>query len=72
MVRELTKRCDSIGGRVNTVSETYAREILDPYFSYGLDKILTVEQGKLRGILNGIDVDKFNPKTDPMIPVNST
>lgn len=66
----LLKGAIQLADRVNTVSETYAREILDPYFSYGLDKILTVEQGKLRGILNGIDVDKFNPKTDPMIPVN--
>ncbi len=66
----LLKGAIQLANRVNTVSETYAREILDPYFSYGLDKILTVEQGKLRGILNGIDVDKFNPKTDPMIPVN--
>ena len=66
----LLKGAIQLADRVNTVSETYAREILDPYFSYGLDKILTVEQGKLRGILNGIDVGKFNPKTDPMIPVN--
>ena len=66
----LLKGAIQLADRVNTVSETYAREILDPYFSYGLDKILTVEQGKLRGIINGIDVDKFNPKTDPMIPVN--
>ncbi len=66
----LLKGAIQLADRVNTVSETYAREILDPYFSYGLDKILTVEQGKLRGILNGIDVNKFNPKTDPMIPVN--
>ena len=66
----LLKGAIQLANRINTVSETYAREILDPYFSYGLDKILTVEQGKLRGIINGIDVDKFNPKTDPMIPVN--
>ena len=66
----LLKGAIQLADRINTVSETYAREILDPYFSYGLDKILNVEQGKLRGILNGIDVDKFNPKTDPMIPVN--
>ena len=66
----LLKGAIQLADRINTVSETYAREILDPYFSYGLDKILTVEQGKLRGILNGIDVDKFNPKTDPIIPMN--
>ena len=66
----LLKGAIQLADRVNTVSETYAREILDPYFSYGLDKILNVEQGKLRGILNGIDIVKFNPKTDSVIPVN--
>lgn len=66
----LLKGAIQLADRVNTVSETYAHEILDPYFSYGLDKILNVEQGKLKGILNGIDTDKFNPKTDPIIPVN--
>ena len=66
----LLKGAIQLADRINTVSETYAREILDPYFSYGLDKILIVEQGKLKGILNGIDIEKFNPKTDPIIPVN--
>ena len=66
----LLKGAIQLADRINTVSETYAREILDPYFSYGLDKILIVEQGKLKGILNGIDNEKFNPKTDPIIPVN--
>ena len=31
---------------------------------------MIVEQGKLKGILNGIDIEKFNPKTDPIIPIN--
>ena len=66
----LLKGAIQLADRINTVSETYAREILDPYFSYGLDKILIVEQGKLKGILNGIDIEKFNPKTDPIIPIN--
>ena len=66
----LLKGAIQLADRINTVSETYAREILDPYFSYGLDKILIVEQGKLKGILNGIDIEKFNPKTDPIIPNN--
>ena len=66
----LLKGAIQLADRINTVSETYAREILDPYFSYGLDKILIVEQGKLKGILNGIDIEKFNPKTDSIIPFN--
>ncbi|MBQ6947904.1 MAG: glycogen synthase, partial [Clostridia bacterium] len=48
---------------VTTVSESYANEILDPYFSYGLHHILEENRGKLSGIVNGIDVDKFNPET---------
>ena len=42
-------------------------KILDPYFSYGLDDILRIEQGKLHGIINGLDTDKFNSKTDKQI-----
>lgn len=49
---------------VTTVSESYAGEILDPYFSYGLDSILKERQAKLRGVVNGIDVTAYNPATD--------
>ena len=55
---------------VNTVSESYANEILDPYFSFGLDSILRPRRYKLSGIVNGIDMDTFNPATDPAIAVN--
>lgn len=55
---------------VTTVSPTYAREILDPWFSYGLDSILKERSWKLRGIINGIDVEVYNPETDPMIAAN--
>lgn len=63
----LLKGAIQLSNRISTVSETYAHEILDPYFSYGLDSILKIEQGKLRGIVNGIDIDKFNPETDEQI-----
>ena len=66
----LLKGAIQLADRINTVSETYAHEILEPYFSYGLDSILRVEQGKLHGIVNGIDTDKFNPKTDKLIYKN--
>ena len=49
---------------VTTVSESYAKEILDPYYSYGLDGILKERTYKLRGVVNGIDVQTFNPMTD--------
>ena len=52
---------------VTTVSPTYAKEILDPWFSYGMDRELVRRQDGIRGILNGIDVDLYNPETDPDI-----
>ncbi len=50
--------------RVNTVSPTYAQEILDPWFSHNMDSILKARQWKLSGILNGIDTDGYDPATD--------
>lgn len=55
---------------VSTVSRSYAWEILDPWYSHGMDRILTTKQNKLKGILNGIDVVKNNPETDDKIPAN--
>lgn len=49
---------------VNTVSNTYANEILDPYYAYGLSGILKDRAYKLRGVINGIDVGLYNPRTD--------
>ncbi|MDO4813733.1 MAG: glycogen synthase GlgA [Gemella sp.] len=66
----LLKGAIQLADRINTVSETYAHEILTPAYSYGLDSILNVERGKLYGIVNGIDVDKFNSKKDPLITKN--
>ena len=55
---------------VTTVSPSYAQEILDPWFSHGLDPILAKNSFKLSGILNGIDVDNYNPATDNQIYAN--
>ena len=55
---------------VTTVSPTYAQEILDPYYSHGLDPILRERGWKLHGILNGIDTRTNDPETDPALPVN--
>ena len=49
---------------VTTVSPSYAKEILDPWYSHGLDTILRERSYKLRGILNGIDIENYNPETD--------
>ena len=53
---------------VTTVSETYARELMYPYYAHGLDGILASNAWKLTGITNGIDTNTFNPETDPALP----
>lgn len=53
---------------VNTVSPTYAREILTEKYGYGLDQILKGKEGKLAGILNGIDYQLWNPQKDKLLP----
>ncbi len=55
---------------VSTVSKAYVSEIMDPYFSYGLDSILRERSYKISGILNGIDNNIFNPETDKKIIKN--
>ncbi len=49
---------------VTTVSPSYAKEILDPWYSHGLDTILKERSWKIRGILNGIDTESYDPATD--------
>ena len=55
---------------VTTVSETYARELMYPYYAHGLDGILAGAAWKLTGITNGIDVGTFNPETDSALPAH--
>lgn len=50
--------------RLSTVSPTYAREIQDEHFGYGLAPLLRHRAGALRGILNGIDTTLWDPATD--------
>lgn len=49
---------------VTTVSPTYAEEIQTEYYGHMLDSVLQMNSGKLRGIINGIDTDLYNPMTD--------
>lgn len=58
--------------RVTTVSPTYAKEILDPWFAYGLEGILQERKWKIAGILNGIDRNVYNPETDEFLYANYT
>ena len=55
---------------ITTVSNTYAEEIKTPFYGEGLDGLMRARANSLRGIVNGIDYDDFNPETDPMIVQN--
>lgn len=55
---------------VTTVSPTYSKEILTPYFGEGLDSVLRYYEYKLHGILNGIDLQENNPSLDPYLHRN--
>jgi len=77
------RSCLDMGGSVNmmkgaietadlvtTVSETYARELMYPYYAHGLDGVLSNAAWKLTGITNGIDTNTFNPETDAALPAH--
>ena len=53
---------------VTTVSEAYAREILTTEFGYGFEGVVDSRRDRLRGILNGIDTDTWDPERDPVLP----
>ena len=55
---------------VTTVSDTYAEEIKTQFYGENLDGLLRARSNSLRGIVNGIDYDKFNPENDPLIVKN--
>jgi starch synthase len=54
--------------RVTTVSPTYARELLDPAMAHGLERALQALGPRLVGILNGLDLEAFDPRTDRALP----
>lgn len=63
----LMKGAIECADRVTTVSKTYAKEIMDPWFSHGLDSILRQRSYKVSGILNGIDFVNYDPAKDKVI-----
>jgi starch synthase len=55
---------------VNTVSPTYAQEILTPEYGEGLDAVLRYRKARLFGVLNGLDTERFDPASDPHLVAN--
>ena len=53
-----------------TVSPTYAKEVMTEEFGEKLDKLLNERKERLFGILNGIDMESFNPETDETLIAN--
>ncbi|MEN0039780.1 MAG: glycogen synthase GlgA [Pseudomonadota bacterium] len=62
----------SYADAITTVSPTYARELLTPEFGMGLEGVFQNRHDDLHGIINGIDLDTWNPKTDPHLAKNYT
>ncbi|NLM19185.1 MAG: glycogen synthase GlgA [Clostridiaceae bacterium] len=58
--------------RVTTVSPTYAQEIKQDYYGEGLNNLLSDQSWKVVGVLNGIDVNSYNPAEDKSIAKNYT
>jgi starch synthase len=57
--------------KVNTVSQTYAKEIMSSHdYGFGLEGVLQNRAKDVSGIVNGIDYEEWNPETDPLIPAH--
>lgn len=57
---------------LTTVSNTYAEEIKTAFYGEGMDGLLNARACDLRGIVNGIDYEDFNPETNPHLDYNYT
>lgn len=56
--------------KITTVSPTHREELLQPSTSQGLDGVLRTREYDFCGFVNGIDVEEWNPRTDPHIFAN--
>ena len=68
----LMKGAIMMADAVSTVSATYARELHYPEFGQGLEHVMDMVERKTYGILNGIDMDHYDPAIDPRIPYHFT
>lgn len=66
----LMKAACECADRISTVSPRYAEEIKTAEYSHGLYHVLYRNSAKLRGILNGIDYDYYNPSKDTVLYKN--
>ena len=55
---------------ITTVSPSYAEEIQTAYYGERLDGLLRARKADLKGVLNGIDIDSYDPRRDKLIPAN--
>jgi starch synthase len=55
---------------VTTVSPTYAREITTPRYGLGMEQALAARAGAVRGILNGVDYEEWDPRHDHYLPIH--
>lgn len=55
---------------ITTVSNTYAEEIKTEFYGEHLEGLMQARSNDLRGIVNGIDYDEYNPQTDKFIVKN--
>ncbi|MBO5218834.1 MAG: glycogen synthase, partial [Clostridia bacterium] len=68
----LTKGAIVCCDKLTTVSPGYAKEIQTEFYSSGLYHIIRMYKDKICGIINGIDIDLYNPEKDPLITENFT
>lgn len=62
------KAAISFADVINTVSERYAKELMTPEYSAGMDYMLKYRSHDFYGILNGVDYNEWNPETDKYLP----
>lgn len=55
---------------VTAVSPTYAQELKYAYFAHGLENVMSMNARKLHGVLNGIDMERYDPASDPNLTAN--
>lgn len=55
---------------INSVSKTYANQMLTPEFGFGMEGVLLNRKSRIRGVVNGINTISWDPETDPLIYAN--